>query len=183
MAEIIALCVALALAVLGVVWLRRRKPAPAPAPRPLPKTGPNSILVDGSNVMHWGGAPSLDVLSRVVSDLHARGYAPFVYFDANVGYKILGQHLHAEDLALAIAVPARDICIVPGGTVADECLLDHASRTRLRIVTNDRFRDWRQRFPVLDDKGLLVRGEWRDGAVVWRYPKSLGHAAAARSSA
>ncbi|MCU0912684.1 MAG: hypothetical protein MUE98_15560, partial [Rhodobacteraceae bacterium] len=44
-----------------------------------------------------------------------------------------------------------------------------------QIVTNDRFRDWVERFPEVRQPGHLVRGNYRDGAL-WL---DLGNPAAA----
>lgn len=140
-------------------WRRLRAPA-----KPL-----HRVVVDGSNVMHWGGAPSEMVLIRVISELCRRGYSPLVIFDANVGYK-LGYPRYLDDAAMAriIGLPARDVFVVAKGVVADEVILDLAQTHGWRVVSNDQFRDWRLRFPVIATKGARVQGTWRDGTVVWR---------------
>ncbi len=55
----------------------------------------NPIVVDGSNVMHWGKEPSADVLRRVLRALEKKGYSPVIVFDANVGY-VLGDRYYNE---------------------------------------------------------------------------------------
>lgn len=146
--------------------LYRRKLAAKPQDREtVPRRG---IAVDGSNVMHWGGDPSLQTVSRVVAALKGKGLAPIVFFDANVGYKVDDRYYSARDLAGVIGLPERQICVVHKGVVADEWLLDFATDHKLRIVTNDRFRDWRVQFPIAAEKGRLVHGEWRSGTVVFR---------------
>ena len=56
------------------------------------------IVVDGSNVMHWNDdVPSVRTLTLVLADLTARGFAPHVFFDANVGYKLWGRSISARD--------------------------------------------------------------------------------------
>lgn len=128
------------------LW-RRAEP-----PRPV-------IVVDGSNVMHWqGDVPTFEALDLVLSDLSARGFVPHVFFDANVGYKLAGRHVGARDLARALALPPSQIFVAPSRTPADPLLIAHALRVRARIVSNDRFRDWRDDFPALGDKGVLVPG-------------------------
>ena len=130
----------------------------------------NAIVVDGSNVMHWSGEPSLKTLARILRDLEAKGYAPIVFFDANVGYKI-GERYH-DELALAPLIGIRfdHICVVSKGVVADESILMFASDHGLRVITNDYYKDWRPQFPHAKRKGTLVRGRWMEGNVKWDRP-------------
>ena len=128
----------------------------------------NAIVVDGSNVLHWGGAPSLKVLSRVLQSLQDKGYAPILFFDANVGYLVSDRYYGEATLAELLPVPERQICVVDRGVIADEAILSFAGDHNLRIVTNDRYRDWRDRFPAANRKGAMLRGDWREGSVVWR---------------
>ncbi|MFZ3582498.1 NYN domain-containing protein [Loktanella sp. DJP18] len=159
----------LAAMALGVVWdimflvLRRRRPTGRVVPRRVPpRIGP-TILVDGSNVMHWNGDPSAKVLARVVQNLLERGERPHVYFDANAGYKLADRYLGPAALGAMIGLPGQNVTVADSGCPADPLLLDHASRSRLRIVSNDRFRDWCQQFPGATRHGALVKGRWREG--------------------
>ncbi|WP_296431958.1 hypothetical protein [Yoonia sp.] len=147
-----------------LLLLRRGKPV---APK---QEGPpaNAIVVDGSNVMHWAEDPSAKVLSRVLRALEQKGYTPIVFFDANVGYKLDDHYYDESKIAWLIGVPAWHVCVVSRGVVADEAILAFASDHHLRVVTNDKFRDWRVQFPHADKKGILVGGTWREGSVVWR---------------
>jgi hypothetical protein len=131
----------------------------------------NAIVVDGSNVMHWGGDPSLKVLARVLRSVEEKGSSPIVFFDANVGYKIGQRYYDAEALAPLIGVRFDHICVVDKGGVADEPILMFANDHMLKIVTNDRFRDWSDRFPSIRKKGMLVRGTFKNGNVSW-HPKA-----------
>lgn len=129
---------------------------------------PNAILVDGSNVLHWGGEPSSLVLQRVVRALQEKGYAPIVFFDANVGYLLGDRYFDEAKMAEIVGVPQEHVCVVGKGVVADESILMFASDYGLRVVTNDRYRDWRVRFPLAAKKGALVGGLWQEGSVIWR---------------
>ena len=149
------------LAFVVLLVLRARAGAEADLPS-------NAILVDGSNVMHWGGEPSSMVLQRVVSDLKDKGYAPIVFFDANVGYQLGDRYFDEAMMAQIAGVPQQHVCVVGKGVVADQSILMFATDYDLRVVTNDRYRDWRVQFPLAAKKGALVGGAWQEGSVVWR---------------
>ncbi len=127
------------------------------------------IVVDGSNVMHWGtGAANFTSLRLVLDDLIARGLTPIVYFDANVGYKLLDTHIDAPDLARLLSLPRSQVTIVASGTPADPVLIERAIALRAQVVSNDRFMDWRAAYPVLRGKGFLVKGRLRGETVELR---------------
>ena len=125
----------------------------------------NAIVVDGSNVMYWGGEPSPQILSLVLRSIENKGYAPIVFFDANVGY-ILDDHYYDElKLALVIGVTKEHICVVDKSVVADEAILAFSKDHKLRVVTNDNYRDWRGQFSHVKRKGVLVKGTCKSGNV------------------
>lgn len=151
-----------------LLWVMRAGMRRATAPKAPERPPENAILVDGSNVLHWGKEPSVLVLTRVLRSLEKKGYAPIVFFDANVGYVIDDHYYNETKLAGLIDIPARHICVVSKGVVADQSILAFASDFGLRVVSNDRFRDWRVQFPHAAKKGSLIGGNWREGNVVWR---------------
>jgi hypothetical protein len=148
-----------------LLWLRKKPHKASEPDAELPK---NAIVVDGSNVMHWGGDPSAHTLDRVLRTLENKGFAPIVFFDANVGYVLDDSYYNEAKLASMIGTPAEHICVVSKGVVADEAILAFATDHGLRVVTNDQYRDWRVRFPLAGQRGKLLRGTWREGSVVWR---------------
>ena len=137
----------------------------------------DSVVVDGSNVMHWGGDPSLKVLSRVLKELEIRGLEPVVYFDANVGYKLTGKHVKPAVLAADLGLSEDQVIYAPKRVPADEILLAHATRDKLRVVTNDKYLDWKQKFPKVGEKDFLIKGIWKEGSVIFL---GLGRTSAAR---
>lgn len=150
-----------------LLWQRQLRMPPAPETTE-GKLPPNAILVDGSNVLYWGNEPTSMAVLRVLRNLEEKGYTPIVFFDANVGY-VLDDHYYDEaKIAWLIGVPAQHVCVVNKGVVADEVILAFATDHNLRVVTNDKYRDWRVQFPHADKKGILIGGTWRDGAVKWR---------------
>ncbi len=168
-----AIFVTFGLTLLGYLWqLRRwfkRSPEPeteAEQPQSTVQITGRAVIVDGSNVMHWGGDPSMKVLSRVLKELQNRGLSPLVYFDANVGYKLLGKSVRPAKMAAELGLPEEQIFFAPKQVPADEVLLERAVSDGLRVVTNDRFLDWKQRFPKVGEKGFLIKGMWKEGSVI-----------------
>lgn len=140
-----------------------------PGRAPQQKLDPQkNIVVDGSNVMHWGGEPSAQILNHVLVALDEKGLNPMVFFDANVGYKLWDRHANASHVAPKIGVRSDRVVVAPSGTTADALLLEFAVRHGLRVVTNDRFLDWRVQYPRAGEKGFLVKGQWKEGSVVLR---------------
>lgn len=126
------------------------------------------IVVDGSNVMHWGGDPSINVLIGVVASLWAQGYRPRMFFDANIGYKLTDRHMSEAQVAKLIGIPSSDVTIVPSGEPADPFLLKDAETRGLKVISDDRFRDWTVAYPWVRKKGRIKRGKWISGAVKWQ---------------
>lgn len=116
--------------------------------------------------MYWAGDPSQKVLARVLAALRDKGFAPIAIFDASVGYRLGNKFMNEAELAEIIGLPNRQILVVNKGVVADEVILDFATEHDLRIVTNDRYRDWAVQFPLVKSKGRLVKGAWKEGSVM-----------------
>lgn len=132
----------------------------------LGKPADNAVIVDGSNVMHWNeNQPSLQTLRLVLKELRQRGFNPGVIFDANAGYKVAGRYLDDDIMAQELGLPEAQVLVVPKGTPADEYILTIARQRHARVVTNDRFRDWSNRFPEVHEPGFLIRGGARPGHV------------------
>ena len=122
------------------------------------------IIVDGSNVMYWkSGEPSIKVVREIVDELRDRGYTPGVVFDANAGYKLEDRYLDDTELAKRLGLQVKQVMVVPKGEQADGTILTAARDHGVRIVTNDRFRDWADSFPEVAQSSTLVRGGYRDG--------------------
>lgn len=125
----------------------------------------NAIVVDGSNVMHWGGDPSAKVLRRVIDHLKNKGLSPYVIFDANVGYKLQDRYMDDAPMARLLGLPVAQVLVVQKGQIADEIILQFAQAGGHRIVSNDRFRDWSVQYNFVKTKGRMVRGTFREGAL------------------
>jgi hypothetical protein len=127
-------------------------------------TPSNAIVVDGSNVMYWADdTPKIEPVREVVRHLIDKGFAPGVVFDANAGYLVAGRYLHDHDFARLLGLPAKHVMVVDKGTPADATILAASRDMEARVVTNDRYRDWADEHPHLRQRGVLVRGGFRDG--------------------
>ena len=124
------------------------------------------VILDGSNVMHWReDGPSLDTVREVIASLEASGFKPGVVFDANAGYLLSGRYRHHDSFAKALGLPADRVMVVPKGTPADPLILQVARDRGARIVSNDRFRDWAERFPEVAERGHIIRGRYDKGSL------------------
>ena len=149
-----------------LLWVRRARGRSPSVAAQWPIDDRQTILIDGSNVIYWmDNTPQLAPLLQVVHDLSRRGMKPGVVFDANVGYKLMGKFLGERDLSRLLSLPRDQILVVPKGSQADPFLLETARDLKARIVTNDRYRDWTDRFPDVAQPDKLIRGEIRDGRV------------------
>lgn len=159
-ATLLPVLIAVALAVVFLVlWTRRRV-------RAKPVTDEAWILIDGSNVMHWqDNAPALAPLNGVILRLTGLGYVPGIVFDANAGWKLQGRYLRDAELAWLLGLEERQVLVVPKGSQADPFLLQTAREFGVRIVTNDRYRDWAEAHPEVLEPGFLIQGGMRDGKV------------------
>jgi hypothetical protein len=130
------------------------------------KPPPQYVVVDGSNVMHWkDNQPQIEVVRAVVDKLTAAGFAPGVVFDANAGYKLMGKYRHDYALGKMLGLPRDRVMVVDKGTPADPVILASARALGARIVSNDRFRDWRETHPEVSLPGHVIAGGVRDGQV------------------
>jgi uncharacterized coiled-coil DUF342 family protein len=140
-------------------------------PRPLSGAAPLAV-VDGSNLA-WArttddGRPRLDNLALVRTALAERGYQAVVVVDAALRHQ-LGHH-EAGELDRMIA--AQDVVQAPAETDGDLWVIGIADHHGAPVVSNDRFDEYRARFPwlperrvavVLVDHAALLQGDALDG--------------------
>ncbi|MCU4654719.1 hypothetical protein N8I71_17920 [Roseibacterium sp. SDUM158016] len=142
------------LLLLGRAWLAARRERATPA----------WIVIDGSNVMHWADeTPRIEPVREVVRRLEGLGFTPGVVFDANAGYLLEGRYRHDHAFGRMLGLPSDRVMVVDKGTPADATILEAARDMGARVVTNDRFRDWAERFPDVRKPGFLVKGGYRGG--------------------
>lgn len=130
--------------ILGLSW--RRKP-------------PARVIIDGSNVLYWAGEqPDLNSVRAVVDQAAAMGLQPVVWFDANAGYLVADRYLNPAAFAQLLRLPLRQVFVAPKGTPADPLILDSATLLGAPVITNDRYRDWQEQYPIARQPDRLIRG-------------------------
>ena len=138
-------------------WFRRGK-----TDRPLAKS--KYIVLVGSNIMHWkDGTPQVETVREVVQYLKVQGFSPGVVFDANAGHILFGKYHHHGAMGKQIGLPEDRVMVVQKGTPADPTILAAARVLGARIVTNDRYMDWSDTHPEVQETGRLIRGGYREG--------------------
>ncbi|MBW6418661.1 hypothetical protein [Celeribacter sp. PS-C1] len=123
-------------------------------------------IMDGSNIMYWKDErPDLSTVRAAIETVKSKGYVPIVWFDANVGYLVSNAYLGPVRLARTLGLNAQQVKVSPKGTPADPLILRMAQQRKALVVTNDRYRDWHNDFPILRQGKVLVRGHFARGRV------------------
>lgn len=115
----------------------------------------DTVVIDGTNVVRqWNGnATSLLRLLGVVLELQKRKYTFKCFFDANTFYVLreAGLDNHAWAYRNLLAKYPTKFIEVPGGTPADDAILDFAHRHGTPIISNDLYRDYKASYPWLEN--------------------------------
>jgi hypothetical protein len=119
-----------------------------------------AIIIDGANVAYEersaGGRPKLSNLLKVRRELEERGFEALILVDASLKYDIDDQQ------QLETLIASQQVRQVPAGTDADFFIIQLAEQLDARIVTNDRYKDYAERFPWIPERRLpymIVKGE------------------------
>ena len=128
--------------------------------------GKPDVILDGSNIMHWrGGKADLAAVKDVLHELRETGVIAGVVFDANAGYKLSGRYLHHHEFARKLDLPQDHVMVVNKGEAADGLILRAAQDFGAKVVSNDRFRDWAESFPLVRKPGFLISGRYKSGVL------------------
>jgi hypothetical protein len=103
------------------------------------------VVIDGSNVLRHKGigkGPGVENLRLVLEELRRRGYANFYIFIDESTYRKWKSSM-GEIQKIAAEFGAR-VDIARGGLLADDYILDKASRFNALILTNDQFKEEKQ---------------------------------------
>ena len=105
--------VAFGLLLVGYLVRLRRPGAPdTKAQTETAATAP-SVIVDGANVMKWGGQPSVQVLSKVLKELDYRGLTPLVYLDDDSARKLTGRRAKPAAIAAELNLSHDQVVFAP----------------------------------------------------------------------
>lgn len=122
--------------------------------------GKEMIVIDGANVAYEeksaGGRPKLSNLLKVRRELEERGFEALILVDASLKYDI------DDQTQLESLIASQQVRQVPAGTDADFFIIQLAEQLDARIVTNDRYKDYAERFPWIQERRLpymIVKGE------------------------
>jgi hypothetical protein len=128
---------------------------PTATHRPVTAAAPLAV-VDGSNLA-WArttddGLPRLDNLALVRSALAERGYQALVVVDAALRHQ-LGKRDAGE---LDRQIGSQDVIQAPAETDGDLWVISIADHHAAPVVSNDRFDEYRARFPWLSERRVAV---------------------------
>jgi hypothetical protein len=106
--------------------------------------GPHVAVVDASNVAN--SAPSaqarLEYLLLVTTALEAAGLVPVLVADAGLARRIDDREAYLQ------LVGQGAIRVAPADSEADALILQLARELDAVVVSNDRFREWQDRYPA-----------------------------------
>ena len=118
------------------------------------------VVIDGANVAYEeksaGGKPRLSNLLKVKREMEERGFDTVIIVDASLKYEIDDQS------QMEALIESQHIRQVPAGTDADFFILEIADKCDARIVTNDQYKDYKDRYPWIPERRLpymIVNGE------------------------
>jgi len=122
--------------------------------------GKKTVVIDGANVAYEersaGGKPKLSNLLKVRRELEERGFDSVIIVDASLKYDIDDQE------QLETLIQSQQVRQVPAGTDADFFIIQFAHELDALMVTNDRYKDYSDRYPWITERRLpymIVKGE------------------------
>ncbi len=129
-------------------------------PEIVEKAAPPSVLLDGTNIIHWDEQRTgctLKYLMALTEYFEESGISYQVFFDASARY-----HLPEEERATyesLISDNPEHFRQTPAGTRADDFLLVLAdAEPSGYIISNDRFRDYEDQYPWLKSERRVISG-------------------------
>ncbi len=147
-----------------VMRVKRSQVKPASSPVVVMRTPAQTVIadkviIDGQNVIYGSGnstaQPTFMNLLGLLLELQKRGCAFKCFFDASTFYAL--RHRSSEVEARAY----DDLCtdypdhfvVVPGGIQADAYILDYSHQHGTAIISNDRYRDYSDKYEWLKTDG------------------------------
>jgi hypothetical protein len=108
------------------------------------------IVVDGANVAHEmqtkSGKARASSLATMRNTLMEMGFKPIIIVDASL------RHAIDDPDQLEKMFDRNEVLQAPAGTDADYFVLETARREDCKIITNDRFKDYQDKFENIREK-------------------------------
>lgn len=130
-----------------------------------------TAVLDGSNIYHFGRDNGLDAqpLGEVAELLRSQGYRIICFFDANIFFTLAehgafpaSKHHSMEMLEDIFGISENEIYVVPGRVQADRYILECLKHLPVSfVVSNDRYRDYKDQYAAVMNDGL-----WRKGVTI-----------------
>ena len=129
-----------------------------------------TALFDGSNIYHLGLKQNVGALPlhALADRLREEGYRIVCFFDANIYFTLRDNgdlpdqrgSFHPRMLYETFGLSASETYVVPKGVQADRFIVETLSHLPISFaVTNDRFRDYKAQYSLLQESN-----DWRKGA-------------------
>jgi hypothetical protein len=129
-----------------------------------------TFIVDGSNIVrfctHKQGHISLEGLLSVLLEIRRQEGDFICIFDANTYFELGKKGKKGSEIRYAMLkdLLPDEFIEVPGGKKADDFIFPQAEKSGQLIISNDRFKDYRDKYPWLNKedeclfKGRVMRG-------------------------
>lgn len=112
------------------------------------------VLVDGSNVIWYGGKTRLKNLQLLMRKLEEDGLRYTVFVDASAKYQLNDSEKQVFERMISDGTVQQ----VSANTPADKWILKYATNhPECRILSNDTFREWESKFPVIYDYDRFIK--------------------------
>ena len=139
-----------------------------------------TAIFDGSNIYHFGLENEVGraALGRLVEALRTEGFRIICFFDANIyftlrdngEFKRNNKRFSISILMAIFGLEADEIYVVPSGAQADLFILETLSHLPVSFaVTNDRFRDYQNKYEFLKTDNQWRKGVWVKGGALMLY--------------
>lgn len=115
----------------------------------------NKILVDGSNVALTSkkeGKPKIDNIEIMRLELEKHGYDPIVIVDASLRHRLS----ESDKKRFERWIDEEKVIQSPAGVRADITLLEYADKHKAKIVSNDTFKEYKIKYPWLEDMDRVM---------------------------
>ncbi len=112
------------------------------------------VLVDGANVAYIeqskGGSPKVSNLVAVRKKLESLGYRPIIIVDAALRHEI------DDPKQLESLIDDQVVRQAPAGTDADFFIIETAEEEHAKIVSNDEYFDYRDKYKWIPERRVPV---------------------------